>query len=203
MTDDAPQPRMRAVVHARSVDLIHNDLANAAFFFITRIKDRLANDNRDGLFHEVIAALTMTAFTLEAYLNFVGSQLNPDWSERDDVESKLKTLRNALGVQTDYNKPPYATARELIGARNRLAHGKPQITNQRTEVDVTDAELEAMARDLVVARDKEVTAEFVLQAYDDVEAIWRELLTAAGIDVIDTLTSAGGTIEVLGRPKAH
>ena len=200
---ETPQPRMRAMLDARSVDLIHNDLAAAAFFFTSRIKERLAKDDRDGLFHEVIAALTMTAFTLEAYLNFVGAQVNPDWAERDDVETKLKTLRKALGVQTDYNKPPYATARQIIGARNRLAHGKPQVSVKRTEVEGTDAQLEAMARDLAVAWDQEVTAEFVLQAYDDVEAIWRELLAAAGIDVIDTLSSASGTLEILGRAKAH
>jgi hypothetical protein len=199
MSDDAPRPRVRAMVNTRGVDLIHNDLANAAFFFTTRINDRLAQDDREGLYHEVVAALTMTAFTLEAYLNFIGPQVKTDWSERDDVETKLK----ALGVETDYNKPPYATARELIAARNRLAHGKPQDTVRRTEAIGTNEELEALAQELVRAWERAVTPEFVLQAYDDVEAIWKELLTAAGIDVIDTLSSASGSLEVLSRAKAH
>lgn len=203
MSDEASQPRMRAMVDARSVDLIHNDLAAAAFFFTSRIRERLAKDDRDGLYHEVIAALTMTAFTLEAYLNFIGPLVKADWSERDDVETKLKSLRKVLGIEADYNKAPYATARQLIGARNRLAHGKPQVTAQRSEAEGTEAQLEAMARDLVAGWDKAVSAEFVLQAYDDVEAIWRELLAASGIDVIDTLSGASGAVQVLGRAKGH
>ena len=178
-----PQPRIRALVTNDQLDLIHNDLSNAAFHLKERVVLALSDGGRrDGVFLDMMAMLTMTAFTFEAYLNFLGWKLVADWKERARTTKKMKLLRNTLGIATDYNKRPYATIRTMIKIRNMLAHGQPTMPEQRVfEAVGTHDELRKLLRDYKPAYERLITPDFVMTAYQDVEAIWEEMLTAAGI----------------------
>jgi hypothetical protein len=195
---EASKKRIRALLEIKNQDLIHNDLSNAAFYFKKRIDERIAKNDHDGIFLEMIAALTMTAFALEANLNFVGSNKVKGWNDWQSVGNKLKEVCKSLDLNPDHNKRPYATVAKLISIRNTLAHGKPQIVEIKEEVEGTHDELMARVRNYQNEWEKAVTPAFVAEAYDDVEAIWQEMLKAAKIDVIESTSGGSGGIEFLG-----
>jgi hypothetical protein len=71
-----------------------------------------------------------------------------------------------------------------------LAHGKPQEIQVEETVVATEAEL-AKKGALSHEYEQFVTEAFVAQAYEDVDAIWKDLVKRAGLTVIDTITSGG------------
>ena len=79
----------------------------------------------------------MAYFTFEAYLNFVGSSVEPAaWKDERNffskdqyrgTQGKLKLLCEKYEIKVDPDKRPYLTVRELGWLRDYLAHGKPDI----------------------------------------------------------------------------
>lgn len=193
------EQRLRVLIEAKRKDLIHNDLANSAFYLKERVIARDAAGDREGIFLDMMAAATMTAFALEAYLNFVGTTKVPDWKDRAGIRAKLDSLRAFLKIDAPLDVRPYATVGELIELRNTLAHGKPRISKIREVAEGTYDELHARMRPPQPDWEKSLTPEFVVRVYEDVEAIWREMLNAAGIDILDTATVIGPYgMELLG-----
>lgn len=193
----ASQRRIRALLELESVELIHNDLSNAAYYFKSRMDKRIKHGERDGVFHEMMAALMMTAFSLEAYLNFIGWSKLANWNERKKIHDKLKAVCEALGIKADYDKRPLSTVGDLIEFRNMIAHGKPRIVKDKRIAEGTHDELTAELRGYQAELDRIVTPDFVKTAYDDVEKLWQEMLTAANIDVMETLDGGGSSIEFI------
>lgn len=189
--------QMRALLEIKSADYIHNDLSSAAFYFKEGVAERLKRDERDGIFLQMMAALVMTAFSLEAYLNFLGSQKVANWNDRMAISGKLKTLCDEFGVAQDETDRPFSTVAELVALRNTLAHGKPQIIDTKIEVIGTHDELMARMRGPKAEWETKVAPEFVETAYDDVEEIWRRLLTAAKIETIETTGRESAGLEFL------
>jgi hypothetical protein len=201
---ETSQPRIRALMTNDHVDLIHNDLASAALYLKGRVEDALAHGGRrDGVFLDLMAALTMTAFTFEAYLNFLGWKAVPSWAERARTTQKMKLLRKTLGISTDYNNRPYSTIRTLIKIRNMLAHGQPFLPEQRQWEDVgTDSELKRKLRNYKPAYERLITPDFLSEAHADVEAIWIEMLAAANIETHETWSGGSQGFELLGYEDA-
>jgi hypothetical protein len=82
--------------------------------------------------HTISAALVMTAFSVEAFIQTIGPEVLPDtWDvgekpvERWRVLDKLKAIGKATGVAVDFGVPPWSGIKELFQARDRLAHAKP------------------------------------------------------------------------------
>ncbi len=75
-----------------------------------------------------VTAIVMTAFALEAYLNFLGERVFPFWSEieRIPVENKMKTLCARLGVTLDFGRRPHQSIKLLWKIRNSLAHARTE-----------------------------------------------------------------------------
>lgn len=195
--DEVPQRRIRALLEIKRVDFIHNDLSNTAFYFKERIASKVAKGELDGVFLEMIAALTMTAFAFEAYLNFVGHHKIKDWDEWLSLKAKLKLILKELRLSVDHNKRPYVTIGKIIGIRNELAHGKPKLTETKKVEVGTHDELAEQLRSFQLEWEKTLTPDFVVEAYDDVEAIWRALLEAANIRVFETLSGGSSGIQFL------
>ena len=88
----------------------------------------------------------MAYFTFEAYLNFVGSSVEPTaWKDERDffskgqyrgTQGKLKLLCEKYQIKVDRDKRPYLTVREAGWLRDYLAHGKPEF--YALEVDVEE-----------------------------------------------------------------
>jgi hypothetical protein len=200
---EGKQQRIRAALEVEQDDLIPNDLGNAAHYLTMRIADHLARDDHEGLFLEMIAAVTMTAFSFEAYLNFIGGETVEEWNERQRTREKLPTICTALGLTPDYSRRPYSTVEQLLDMRDLLAHGKPRRLKSRQIAEGTHDELTARARaKMEVGWAKALTPEFVAESYGDVEAIWLELLAAAKIDIIETMSGGGSSIEFLGYAES-
>jgi hypothetical protein len=105
---------------------IHNDIGNAAFYFKTRVEERIAKGDRDGIGFEIMAGLTLLAFEVEARFNFLGAKLIADWNERKPLMEKIKKVCAHLGGTPDFSARPYWSVTKLKDFRDTLAHGKPQ-----------------------------------------------------------------------------
>ncbi len=185
---------------------IHNDLANAAFFYKNIIEEKRKNGG-PGISIDCMACATMLAFTWEAYLNFFGSELlRPDWNEMEKLDVKETLVLGKLSIKADWGKQPYSSVRLLTKIRDWLAHGKP------VERVITKAVVKGVEK--VTGRNIDLSGEWkslctpvlVLKAHDNLDIIFRQMLEASGIAVIDTLSSGEGSITftetvVVGKPR--
>lgn len=131
----------------------HQYLWNCAKTLLTRPETRLAED----MYYEM-AGMVMAYFTLEAYLNFVGSSLEPAaWKDERNffskdpyrgTQGKLKLLCEKYQIKLDPDERPYLTVREAGRLRNYLAHGKPD--RYASEVDVEEMKVPDMFRGLKI-----------------------------------------------------
>jgi hypothetical protein len=173
---------------------IHNDLANAAFYFKNIIVEKEAKGG-EGIILDCMACATMLAFTWEAYLNFFGSELLKDtWDEKRELEVKENAVLEKLGIKPDWAKQPYGSVRTLTKIRNWLAHGKP-IEKHITKQVIKGVE-KVTSRKIDVSGDWQTLCKpaVVVRAHDDLDAIFKEMLQASGIALIDTLSSGQGSI---------
>ena len=215
MVEERKQPRIRALVTNNVVDWPHNDVANAAHFFLERLKGAFERQERaDGLFLDMMAVVTMTAFAMEGYANFIGSALiertvkdaadaDEAWAafEKKRTKDKIKAIRRMTGTTINWNARPYSSLRDLTDLRNMFAHPKAHRPEQQEfEAVGTDGELRKMLREYRPDYERRLTWEFVQIAYEDVEAIWAQLLEAAGIKAHETWSGGSqgfSLIEVL------
>lgn len=210
MTDK--QPLIRAKVTNDVTDYPHNDIANAAFFFRERLTMAFATKERsDGIFLDLMAMVTMTAFALEGYSNFVGGKLIEQcvdnaqptaeaWTtfERKRTRDKIKAIGKMTGMVIDWSKRPYLTVTELTYLRNLFVHPKPCRPKEREfEAVGTDSELKKLLRSYRPEYEEKLTWDFAKRAYDDVEEIWEALLAAAKINPFDALSGGSQGFELL------
>ena len=172
---------------------IHNDVANAAFWFKNNIADKRENGGA-GIMMDCRACAVMLAFTWEAYLNYFGSELIDDWDDMAALEDKEDKVLGTLGIQADWGKQPYSSVRALTKVRNWLAHGKP-FEKTITKVVVIGVE-KVVRRDIDLSGKWQglCTPAILLRAHDDLDVIFRQMLEASGIALIDTLSSGEGRI---------
>lgn len=197
-----PQNRIRALIEIEKVDRIHNDLSNIAYRLKERVRTALEKNDRDGIGLDIMAALVMTAFTYEAYINFIGFSTIAPWRERDATPAKEGLVFEKLGLSFEADQRPRKTTIALRQVRNILAHGKPIDDSDAWESVGTHDELDAEARAAFVPEWEEmVSPEFLFQAFDDVDVIWRAMLKAADISVLETLRGGSRTITFLGHAE--
>ena len=191
-------PRLRARLMVERAEYIHNDLANAAYHLVERIEAKIKNKDMAGITLDAMAAAVMTAFSFEAYLNFLGARCVTGWKERQSFATKLKVVTSTLGVVWDAQTAPYQTVEQLFNLRNELGHGKPAFVVRQEVVEGTHAELDAALQPPVPEWQKVLTPEFALSAYSAVKAVWKELIKAAGLDLWDTTSHGSGGLEFIG-----
>jgi len=88
--------------------------------------DRADREKR-GSYHQYLACITFTAFTLEAFLNHIGEELFDSWRddlEQDSVRGKIQIITDKVGLDVDYGVTPWQVVPELGAFRNKVAHGK-------------------------------------------------------------------------------
>jgi hypothetical protein len=107
-------------------------------------------DNREGSYHQFMASLVFTAFTLEAYLNHIGPKLFQCWTdlERLGPREKLNVISEHLGVKVSNGHRPWQIIKKLFGFRNDIAHGKSVVV-QSEEVIPLDKHNDELFRELV------------------------------------------------------
>ena len=212
MSEEKKQPLIRVKMRNDMTDYPHNDVANAAYFFRERLTKAFAEKGRaDGIFLDLIGMVTMTAFALEGYTSFIGRKLIErsakgndaavaEWQkfEKKRTRDKIKAIRKMTGMEIGWNKRPYLTVTELIDLRNMFAHPKPHRPKQQEwEAVGTDSEFRNQLRDYKPEYEEKLSWEFAQRAYDDVEAIWKELLKEAEIDPLHAMSGGSQGFEVL------
>jgi hypothetical protein len=180
---------------------IHNDIGNAAFYFKERVNARIAKNDREGIWHEIMAGLTLLAFEVEARFNFLGYKLIKSWDEWQPAKKKIEAVCDALGVKPDFAARPYLNIEKLRAFRNTLAHGKPEEINLEKEIVATAEELEAMGI-LHAEWEAYVDQAFFNEAYSDAEQIWKDLLAKSRLSVFETMTHGSSHMSFIEHVNA-
>lgn len=178
---------------------IHNDISNTAHYLKTRIEEKEAAEDRQGIALDITACLVMLAFTFESRLNFIGEQKVADFKERRWFDKKVEIVLKALGLEPDFSVRPYSSIKELKNFRDTIAHGKPDTI----EVDETvDFEPGKNYDDFDLRGEWEafLTVDFVRQCSDDIDHIWSEWIAAAEIELHQTLTYGEYSISLIEKP---
>lgn len=181
---------------------VHNDLLNAARYFIDRTKERLDKDDREGIFHEHLACLVMLAFGFEATINFFGHKLIPNWKERAPFHLKVDNVLEHLGLNPDRNIRPYSSIQRLKDFRDLIAHGKP---DESYEIRVDEVSVDDFAtatwdpHELDGNWEEICTHENVSDIYEDIMAINKELLQQSGLEISDMDTHGHGSATIIDK----
>jgi hypothetical protein len=90
---------------------------------------KLGIENPKGSYHQFLGSIVFTAFALEAFLNHVGESLFLSWPELEKLTPKGKTdvITEKLGIAVNYGVMPWQIVPEIIGIRNKIAHGKNEL----------------------------------------------------------------------------
>lgn len=177
---------------------VHNDLSNAAYHFNKKVNERLANNDKEGIAFDILAELIFLAFTIEAKTNFLGNRLVAGWNEWRPFFTKLKHVLKHLALNVDFNTRPYSTIRTLKDLRDSLAHGKP-LHLERDEEAIVDASEADKSIDLSADWESYCNAEFANQAYEDVNGIWKQLLSASKLSLLETLSGGEQSITFIEK----
>jgi hypothetical protein len=171
------KPKVVTVTKERDVR-IHANLWRTSWCLLER-----GQEQEKASYHQFMASLVFTAFTLEAYLNWLGDKLFPHWSylERLKPNEKLKVISDQLQVPVDHGQRPWQTMKPLFGFRNDIAHGKPEAIATES-VEPIDEHLEKKLGQIVRTDwEKFCTRENAERARDDIEQILKILHTAADL----------------------
>ncbi|UAK25310.1 hypothetical protein [Sphingomonas nostoxanthinifaciens] len=198
MTEEATERMIRFKIDRQAVENIHNDLANASHYFKKRITERDAAGDRGGIALEMMAGLTMTAFWIEAGVNYLGVAKVNGWAERAPAKEKLKRLLAELGLAPDLSSRPWSVIGRLKDFRDTLAHGKPE-TLASEEIVVKPFGFADRPEPLESEWVKSLTVANVVDCYEDTNAIWLEMLKSAGMTEIEATSSGSSGITYLGE----
>jgi hypothetical protein len=199
MSDEEPVERMiRFRIHREAVENIHNDIANASHYFMKRIVEREAKGDRGGISLEMMAGLTMTAFWIEAGINYIGATKVQGWVEKEAGYKKLARLLDALGMKPDMATRPWSVIADLKTFRDTLAHGKPE-TLADEEIVVRPFGFAERPEPLESDWVKSLTVAKVVESYEDTNTIWLEMLKATGITEIEASSHGSSGITYIGE----
>lgn len=82
----------------------------------------------EGRYYSLISSMLMSAFSLEAYLNYTGPIIEKEWKEldRSSTVGKLVHICRLIEEPLDFSKAPFQTIKELFQFRNKLAHPRDE-----------------------------------------------------------------------------
>lgn len=178
---------------------IHNDLSNAAYHFKKAVEARLVEGNREGIAFEIMACLSMLAFSFEARINFLGAKLFQDkWKERQAFNNKVGQVINKVKLGLPENERPYTSIEKLKTFRDSIAHGKPCTIEVDEVVEVEYDDLDRVV-DLSAGWEDFCTESVMNEVYDDIEEIWQLLLSKSGLELFETITHGSGGITLIEK----
>ena len=97
----------------------HAEFYHAAHVHLEHVKEQ-----QPGFYYSLLSGFLMSAFTLEAYLNYVGPIVEAGWDDFDKASplAKLRHVARVVGVPLDSGCRPMQSIIELFTFRNRMAH---------------------------------------------------------------------------------
>lgn len=81
-------------------------------------------------YSDCIPIAVFTAFAIESYINGIGARIVKFWDaiERNNWQSKVDILHSIADEQADWGCEPLTFVKETFKLRDKLAHGKPEVT---------------------------------------------------------------------------
>lgn len=102
--------------------------AHHMLLHVAELEIQGAESSERGRFNKCLTAMVMSALSVEALANAVGSRVTEDWPtyERMRPHEKLDYLVKRLEIARDPLQEPWSTLQYLGGFRNDIAHPKPE-----------------------------------------------------------------------------
>lgn len=143
---------------------------------------KCAIDNEEGSFYQFMSSLMFSAFTLEAYMNHLGSAKIEYWNEIESIRylDKLKVLYLNLGLEFDKSRRPLQTIISLVKFRNLMAHGKTENITATTVINTPTPSYEQKYGAMEATWEKFCNAVDAQKVFDDVSEIVELLNKIAG-----------------------
>jgi hypothetical protein len=192
------QETLKARIQTDAKIYIHNDLSQGATHFDEVIKEKLKKGDRNGIGFDGMACALMIAFAFEANLNFMGNKLFQNgkltaWDEMAKFSKKRDKVFKAIGMAVEEDKRPLSSMMRMKKLRDTLAHGKPAEFKTEEEKEGTREEL---TKGSVLAADwqEEIKPEIVAECLADLDDLWKQMVVASGIPVIETITQGEKTV---------
>jgi hypothetical protein len=132
-----------------------------------------------------MASLVFTAFTLEAYLNHIGSKLYKCWGDLErplGPRQKLNLVAERLGIPIHYGERPWEVMRQLFGFRNDIAHGKSVVLEESKVVPLNEFSDEQAFEFIKTKWEKYCRKENAIRAREDVQNIVETIHNAANFE---------------------
>jgi hypothetical protein len=138
---------------------------------------KLGIENPIGSYHQFLGSLVFTAFSLEAFLNHVGDALFKSWPELEKLtpKGKVDVITEKLGIKVDYGSMPWQIVPEIIGVRNKIAHGKNELLQDERmlTVDTYDKKMGEILRAKWQSYATQQSAERAREKVEEIcKAIW-------------------------------
>jgi hypothetical protein len=98
----------------------------ADFWQTSRVLLEKAQAEPRGSYYLVLGSLVFSAFALEAFLNHLGESTFKSWNDLESisVRAKVSVICERIGVEPNWGAQPWQIIPEIIGFRNKVAHGK-------------------------------------------------------------------------------
>ena len=92
----------------------------------------LKDGQERGFPSDFMTSLILSAFCLEAYLNFAGERMLPNWNEieRSSVAKKFELICGLLGIKIEWERQPHQSIKELWWFRNQMAHARTETAEE-------------------------------------------------------------------------
>jgi hypothetical protein len=165
-----------------------------------------AEEKPTGAFYDYLASMVFASHSLEAYLNFIGERLAPEFWQDERKHFRTigfggkvrKVLELSAVPEPDEGSRPYRTILELKKLRDMIAHAKIERFSQ--SVDHLHDDMPERYRTPI---DLMVTPENAGIAIADVEAFANRIHAAAGALVQDVWFGKTAFDGVLRRASGH
>lgn len=161
--------------------MAYKELNTFAFFNASAVRYmKTALEKKEGFAFDLMSVMIMSAFSVEAYFNHLGSKKIPNWlklHERKPVWEKYKILRLTVGLNELSIAQAYPDVADVLNFRNSMAHGR----SERHELEFfIDPEL-VESLDQPVGWQASVDETVVGRRLQACQELIRELHEAAGL----------------------
>lgn len=146
---------------------------------------------------EMLPIAVFSAFTIEAYLNSVGSRVVPFWNEIERVpwKNKVKILHSAAKKKPKWGEDPLQFLTEIFDLRDRLAHGKPEKMRRGPYATYPEAERALEGEDAEPAWYKKLDSEWLAASHKRLDTAMRYFASLHGFEESEFTSTATTTVD--------
>ena len=143
-------------------------------------------------------------FSIESYLNSLGSRAIPFWDEIERLpwRAKVNVLHATVAREPNWGEEPLQFAAEVFRLRDRLAHGKPEKVVGPKVPDHAEPEAMIVGEGLQPEWYKSITLEWVMDAKERFRLLMAYLAELFGLPESDHLHSSSGHVLAHDDPPA-